>query len=97
MKRLIESFRRPRRANVRHDWFAEWPSSNDLMRVQEGLKRMRGALDGVSGRTRAIFLLHRLDGLDYTEIARHMDLTVVAVEKHIACALAVLAEANDQG
>jgi RNA polymerase sigma-70 factor (ECF subfamily) len=58
---------------------------------------MRRALDSLSGRTRAIFLLHRLDGVGYTEIAHHTGLTVLAVEQHIATALAVLAEANDQG
>jgi RNA polymerase sigma factor (sigma-70 family) len=98
MNRLIARFRRSCTAHTRPERFAEWPlSSEDLTDIEECLKRMRCALDGVSGRTRAIFLLHRLDGLDYAEIAQHMNLTVIAVEKHIAGALAVLAEANERG
>lgn len=96
MNRLIACFRRPRGTSKRREWFAAWPLSDDVMGSEERLKRMRRALDGLSGRTRAIFLLHRLDGLDYAEIAQHLNLTVIAVEKHIASALAVLAEANDR-
>lgn len=42
------------------------------------------ALDSLGPRTREIFLLHRLDGLKYREIAAQLDITVSAVEKHIA-------------
>jgi RNA polymerase sigma factor (sigma-70 family) len=97
MNRLIERFRRRRlTTTLRHDWFGQRSLPDDLLAAEECLSRMRCALDGASGRTRAIFLMHRLDGLDYTEIAQHMNLTVGAVEKHIASALAVLAEANDR-
>jgi RNA polymerase sigma factor (sigma-70 family) len=98
MNRLIERFRRRRlTVNARRDWFSQRPLPDDLLAAEESLNRMRCALDGASGRTRTIFLMHRLDGLDYSEIAQHMDLTVSAVEKHIASALVVLAEANDRG
>jgi RNA polymerase sigma factor (sigma-70 family) len=97
MHRLLTRFRHRRLAsNTRRKWLSERPLTAELLAAGESLNRMRRALDSVSGRTRAIFLLHRLDGLDYTEIAQHMNLTVIAVEKHIANALTVLAEANEQ-
>jgi RNA polymerase sigma-70 factor (ECF subfamily) len=98
MSRLLAHFRRGRlTVNARRHRFSERPLPADLVAAEECLNRMRCALDGVSGRTRAIFLMHRLDGLDYTEISQYLSLTVSAVEKHIASALAVLAEANDRG
>jgi RNA polymerase sigma factor (sigma-70 family) len=98
MNRLIERFRRRRlTVTAKRDWFRQNLLPHDLLAAEVCLNRMRRALDGTSGRTRAIFLMHRLDGLDYTEIAQHMNLSVSAVEKHIASALVVLAEANDQG
>ncbi len=48
-----------------------------LGRVQEGLKRL-------TPRTREVFLMHRLDGLKYREIAEQLGISQSAVEKHVA-------------
>jgi len=54
-----------------------------LERVQEGIARL-------PPRTREIFLLQRLEGLPYGEIARRIGISESAVEKHISRALAFL-------
>jgi RNA polymerase sigma-70 factor (ECF subfamily) len=57
---------------------------------------MRDALDAVSRRTRDVFFMQRLDGLSYAQIAQRLGVSISAVEKHIATALAILADANQQ-
>jgi RNA polymerase sigma factor (sigma-70 family) len=70
------------------------PSPDEVLAAEECLNRMRDALDAVSRRTRDVFFMHRLDGLSYAQIAAHLGVSVSAIEKHIASALATLAEAN---
>lgn len=54
-------------------------------RVTEGINRL-------PDRTREIFLMHRIDKLEYTEIAARLGITVSAVEKQMAKAMLFLAE-----
>ena len=72
------------------------PTPDEVLAGDQCLERMRDALDAVSRKTRDIFFMHRLDGMSYSQIARHMGVSVSAIEKHIASALATLAEANQQ-
>jgi RNA polymerase sigma-70 factor (ECF subfamily) len=72
------------------------PTPDEVLAGDECLRRMREALDAVSRRTRDIFFMQRLDGLSYAQIAQRLGLSVSAVEKHIASALAILAKANQQ-
>lgn len=57
---------------------------------REAIVRLDRALDELSERTREIFLLNRLDGLSYTQLAVRFDLSVAAIEKHMSKALAHL-------
>jgi RNA polymerase sigma factor (sigma-70 family) len=72
------------------------PTPDEVLAGDECLRRMRDALDAVSRRTRDIFFMQRLDGLSYAQIAQRLGVSVSAVEKHIASALAILANVNDQ-
>jgi RNA polymerase sigma factor (sigma-70 family) len=72
------------------------PTPDEVLRADQCLERMKAALDAVSARTREVFFMHRLDGLTYAQIARHFAISVSAIEKHIASALVVLANVNDQ-
>lgn len=45
------------------------------------------AITGLRRTTREVFLLHRLDGMDYPTIGRILGLTVSQVEEHLAAAL----------
>jgi RNA polymerase sigma-70 factor (ECF subfamily) len=70
------------------------PTPDEVLAAEECLERMKDALDAVSRRTRDIFFMQRLDGLSYAEIAERLRLSVSAIEKQMASALAVLAEVN---
>lgn len=60
------------------------PLHPEVLAARERLEKVMAALESLGPRTREIFLLHRLDGLKYREIAARLDITVSAVEKHIA-------------
>lgn len=53
----------------------------------ETVDRMEQALRRLPARRRNIFLLHRLDGLSYAEIADLYGISVRRVERHIAAAM----------
>ena len=67
------------------------PTPDEVLAGDECLKRMSDALDSASRRTREIFFMHRLDGFSYAQIARQTGLSISSIEKHIASALAILA------
>lgn len=54
---------------------------------RERLKVFLRALAGLPDKTQQIFVLHRINGLSYREVARHMDLSESSVQKHLARAL----------
>lgn len=68
---------------------AEMP--DEVFQAQERLEAIKRTLDAVSRRTRDIFFLHRIGGFSYAEIGKQQGISVSAVEKHIASAVAALA------
>jgi RNA polymerase sigma-70 factor (ECF subfamily) len=70
------------------------PTPDEVLAGDQCLERMRDALDTVSRRTRDIFFMQRLDGLSYAQIAQQTGLSISAVEKHMASALAILSDAS---
>jgi RNA polymerase sigma factor (sigma-70 family) len=71
------------------------PTPDEVLESDECLERMRGALDTLPSRTRETFFMHRIEGRSYVEIATTLKVSVSAVEKHMASALAALAAANN--
>lgn len=67
------------------------PLQTEVLAARERLKRAEDGLARLSPRTREIFLMHRIDGLKYREIAERLSITVSAVEKHVAKAALFLA------
>ena len=65
-----------------------------MIAARERLKVVGAALDRLPQRTRASFLMHRIDGLKYREIAERLGVSQSAVEKHIARAALALGEAR---
>ena len=59
--------------------------------MEHELDLIRRRLDMLPMLPRTVFLLHRIDGLDYAEIAWRLGLDVKAVERHMARAIYVLA------
>ena len=68
------------------------PLQDEVNQARIRLKRVREGLDRLSPRTREIFLMHRLEGIRYREIAAQLGISQSAVEKHIAKAALFLAE-----
>ena len=92
--------RRSRRADV-HDQFDEQlhgeavDSPEELMLQRERIARASAALLELPERTRAIFVLRRLEGMAYLSIAARLEISVSAVEKHMERAVRHLAARLD--
>jgi RNA polymerase sigma-70 factor (ECF subfamily) len=69
---------------------AEEPSPARVFEGKEALMRLAAILDELAPRTREMFLLNRLDGLSYTQLAARYGVTVSAVEKQMMKAIAHL-------
>jgi RNA polymerase sigma-70 factor (ECF subfamily) len=65
-------------------------SPDRVLEGRETLARIAAALKELKPKTREIFLLNRLNGLSYTQIAVRFGLTPSAIEKHMITALAHL-------
>ncbi|TWB36522.1 RNA polymerase sigma factor [Nitrospirillum pindoramense] len=70
----------------------EAPLQDEVYAARQRLDRVREGISRLPPRTREIFLMHRLDGLKYHEIAARLGISQSAVEKHIAKAALALAE-----
>lgn len=68
------------------------PTQDEVIDGRARLERVKAGLARLSPRTRDIFLMHRLDGVKYREIALRLGLSESSVEKHIAKAALFLGE-----
>jgi len=68
------------------------PMQDEVLIARARLRHIQDGVARLSPRTREIFLLHRLDGLKYREIAEIAGISQSAVEKHIAKAATFLAD-----
>ena len=93
--------RRTRYADA-HDQFDEGGhgdvdfSPEHVLLERERLARATAALLELPPRTRTVFVLRRLEGMKYLEIARRLGISVSALEKHMQRAVAHLAENIDR-
>lgn len=65
----------------------EAPGPDRVLEAKEGVARLKTVLAELKPRTREIFLLNRLDGLSYTQIAVSFGMTNRGVEWHMMEAL----------
>jgi RNA polymerase sigma factor (sigma-70 family) len=65
-----------------------------LLIARQSLAIVQSALMSLPPRTRAVFLLHRYDGLKYKEIANVLGIGVSSVEKHMMQALSHILSAS---
>ena len=70
---------------------AEGLSPERVILGRESLQRALTALGELKPRTRDMFILHRLEGMKYRDIAELYGVSVSAVEKHLIKAIAHLA------
>lgn len=68
------------------------PLQDEVIEARIRLRHVEDRLERLSPRTREIFLMHRLDGYKYREIAERLNISQSAVEKHIAKAALFLAQ-----
>jgi RNA polymerase sigma-70 factor (ECF subfamily) len=91
---------RTRRAD-RHDPFdPQHHGSTDfeaerVLSGREELARATAILMELPERTRVIFVLRRIEGMKYKDIARHLGISVSAVEKNVSRAMSYLMERLD--
>lgn len=72
------------------------PSLDDLLQAKDALQLVEQALRHLPERTRHVFLLNRVHGCTYADIARSMNLSQSAVEKHMMRALTTCKRALEQ-
>ncbi|WP_343123612.1 sigma-70 family RNA polymerase sigma factor [Lysobacter sp. Root690] len=66
------------------------PAHDQRVATEQELALVRAAIMQLPTRSRQIYLLNRINGMSYTQIARHCGISVKAVEKNIGRALALL-------
>jgi len=57
------------------------------MEMNEFNERLKKAINGLNEKNRVVFLMNRIDGLTYNEIAQNLELSVKAIEKRMKNAL----------
>lgn len=62
-------------------------TQHEVMEARERLAIVERAIATLPPRARQVFVLHRIEGLKYVEIARSLGISVSAVEKNMARAL----------
>jgi len=72
------------------DYMDAGSSPEQNAEAQELIERIERTLSAGNPRTREIFLLHRFDGMRYSEIAERLGISTQAVTNHIAKALLLI-------
>jgi RNA polymerase sigma factor (sigma-70 family) len=95
--RGIDAYRREKRmesiftSGMAAEMIADFrPVQDEMLIARHRLERVAGGVAQLSPRTREVFLMHRLDGRKYREIAEELGISQSAVEKHVARAMAQL-------
>lgn len=101
-RRLFLDARRARKRHGEHELLDErlglvdpGPAVEDVLLSREQIELLSESLRSIDGKTSRIILAHRIDGASYAEIARENGISVSAVEKQIAKAMALLSEAAE--
>ena len=74
------------------DLVAETPDPQQVVAARQQLQQLIAAVDSLPPQCRRVFMLHKLDGLSYAEVARSLGISKSAVEKHMMSALKRLSE-----
>jgi RNA polymerase sigma-70 factor (ECF subfamily) len=75
------------------------PDTLDPSRILEGRQRLALLADCIHAlppRCRDVFVMHRIHGMPQQDIARHLDLSIKTVEKHLARGTAACRRALDE-
>lgn len=73
-----------------HDVPSAEPSADERLAYQQELAVIRELILSLPPRCREVFLLNRIEGMSFLKIARHLNISAGAVERHMAKALIAL-------
>ena len=68
------------------------PSPDAVLDGQERLRHFKAGLRALSPRRREVFILHRIEGYSFAQIAQQLGITVSMAEKHAARAMLSLGD-----
>jgi RNA polymerase sigma-70 factor (ECF subfamily) len=68
------------------------PATDEVCSSRERLLRMRAGIDRLSPRRREVFILNRIEGYSFPQIAEQLGITLSAVEKHAAKAILLITD-----
>ena len=71
------------------------PSPDEVCAGQERLLRMKAGLEAMSPRRREVFVMNRIEGYSFPQIAERLGISLSAVEKHAAKAILFLTDWMD--
>lgn len=71
----------------REDVVDDAPSPEDAVTGRQQLAEFTRAVEELPERTRAIFRLHKVDGMSQTQVASQLGISLSSVEKHLGAAL----------
>lgn len=63
-----------------------------ILEMKEFDEKLQRVISGMPEKCRTVFLMHRIDGMTYNEIAGTLKVTVKAIEKQMSKALSILNE-----
>jgi RNA polymerase sigma factor (sigma-70 family) len=90
-----------RRMQAHHGPFDEedhaGPDPHAALEARDTIRRLADVVARLKPKTRAIFLMHRLEGLSYEEIAAAQGMSVKGVEKQMAKALGAIRRSRHDG
>lgn len=73
-----------------------YPLPDEVCAGQERLQRMKAGLEAMSPRRREVFILSRIEGYSFPQIAERLGITLSMVEKHAAKAILFLTDWMDE-
>lgn len=79
------------------DTITDEPTPEARITGRQQMARLKAAVDDLPEKTRAIFRLHKLDGVPQTQVAQQLGISISSVEKHLATALKTLAARLREG
>ncbi|HKL34364.1 MAG TPA: RNA polymerase sigma-70 factor [Tangfeifania sp.] len=71
---------------------SENKSPEYILEMKEFDEKLQRIISEIPEKSRAVFLMHRIDGMTYNEIAGNLKVTVKAIEKQMSKALSILNE-----
>lgn len=74
-----------------------FPAADDVCACQERLRRMKAGIEQLSPRRREVFVLNRIEGYSFPQIAERLGITLSMVEKHAAKAVLLITDWMDEG